>query len=37
MGAIADFFIAYAQPLLDITDGSHEETEKALEVDNVCR
>ena len=36
MGAIAEFFVAYAQPLLDITDGSFEQTEKAFGLAQVC-
>jgi hypothetical protein len=36
VGAIADFFVAYAQPLLDITDGSHEEMQQALGLAQVC-
>ncbi len=36
MGAIADAFVAYAQPLLDQTDGSHEELSKAFAISQVC-
>ncbi len=30
MGAIAEAFAAFAQPLIDQTDGSPEQVEKAL-------
>lgn len=36
MGAIADFFVAYAQPLLDCSDGSLEDTRKAFGLAQVC-
>ncbi len=36
MGAIADGFVAFAQPLLDQTDGSMEELNKALAVGQLC-
>ena len=36
MGAIADAIVAYAQPLLDSTDGSTEELEKAFAVAQIC-
>jgi SEC-C motif len=36
MGAIADAFVAFAQPLIDQTDGSHEELEKALAMTQLC-
>jgi hypothetical protein len=36
MGAMADAFAAYAQPLLDQTDGSEEQLNKALAVSMVC-
>ena len=32
MGAIADAFVAYAQPLIDSTDGSFEQVDKALKM-----
>ena len=36
MGAIAEAFVAYAQPLLSQTDGSQEQLEKALAVSQFC-
>jgi hypothetical protein len=30
MGALAEAFVAYAQPLLDQTDGSEEQLNKVL-------
>ena len=36
MGAIAEAFVAYAQPLLDQTDGSHEELNKAFAMSQLC-
>ena len=36
MGAIADAFVAYAQPLLDQTDGSHEQLNKAFAMSQLC-
>jgi len=36
MGAIAEAFAAYAQPLLDETDGSIEELNKALSLSQLC-
>ena len=36
MGAIADAIAAYAQPLLDETDGSLEQMNKALAVTQLC-
>jgi hypothetical protein len=36
MGAIADAFVAYAQPLLDQTDGSEEELNKAFSISQLC-
>jgi preprotein translocase subunit SecA len=36
MGAIADGIMAYAQPLLDQTDGSLEELNKALAITQLC-
>jgi uncharacterized protein YecA (UPF0149 family) len=36
MGAIADAIVAYAQPLLDETDGSHEQLNKALKMSQLC-
>ncbi len=36
MGAIADAFVAYAQPLIDQTDGSQEEMEKAFAISQLC-
>jgi uncharacterized protein YecA (UPF0149 family) len=36
MGAIADAFVAYAQPLLDQTDGSEEEMSKAFAISQLC-
>jgi uncharacterized protein YecA (UPF0149 family) len=36
MGAIADAFVAYAQPLLDQTDGSLEQMNKAFAISQLC-
>lgn len=36
MGAIAEGIMAYAQPLLDQTDGSVEQMNKALAISQVC-
>ena len=33
MGAIAEGFVAYAQPLLDQTDGSEEQMNKAFAIE----
>jgi preprotein translocase subunit SecA len=36
MGAIADAMVAYAQPLLDETDGSMEDMNRALTLSQLC-
>jgi hypothetical protein len=36
MGAIAEGFVAYTQPLLDQTDGSEEELNKAFKISQLC-
>ncbi len=36
MGAIAEAFVAFAQPLIDETDGSHEQVSKAFEMSQLC-
>ncbi len=36
MGAIADAFAAYAQPLIDQTDGSFEQVQRALALGQLC-
>lgn len=36
MGAIAEAFVAYAQPLLDETDGSLEQMNKAFAMSQLC-
>jgi hypothetical protein len=36
MGAIANAFVTYAQPLLDGTDGSEEALNKALTISQFC-
>ena len=36
MGAIADAFAAYAQPLLDQTDGSEGQLNKAFTISQLC-
>ena len=36
MGAIAEAFVAFAQPLLDQTDGSFEQMNKALSIAQAC-
>ena len=36
MGAIAEALVAYAQPLLDQTDGSQEQLSKAFAISQLC-
>jgi uncharacterized protein YecA (UPF0149 family) len=36
MGAIAEGFVAYAQPLLDQTDGSEAQLNKAFMISQLC-
>ncbi len=36
MGVIAEGVVAYAQPLLDQTDGSEEQLNKALAISQIC-
>lgn len=36
MGAIAEAFVAYAQPLLDQTDGSDGQLNKAFAISQLC-
>jgi hypothetical protein len=36
MGAMADSMAAYAQPLVDMTDGSEEEMNRAFSVAKIC-
>jgi SEC-C motif len=36
MGAIAEGLVAYAQPLIDQTDGSHEQLNKAFAISQIC-
>jgi hypothetical protein len=36
MGAIAEGFVAYAQPLLDQTDGSQAQLSKAFAISQFC-
>jgi SEC-C motif len=36
MGAIAEAFVAFAQPLLDQTDGSQEQLNKAFAISQLC-
>jgi len=36
MGAIADAIVGYAQPLIDQTDGSLEQMDKALAISQAC-
>jgi hypothetical protein len=36
MGALAEGLVAYAQPLLDQTDGSVEEMNKAFSISTLC-
>jgi hypothetical protein len=36
MGAIAEGIVAYAQPLLDQTDGSMEQLNKAITISQLC-
>ena len=36
MGAMAESFVAYAQPLLDQTDGSEEQLNKAFAITQLC-
>jgi hypothetical protein len=35
MGALAEAIVAYAQPLIDQTDGSHEQSNKALAISQL--
>ena len=36
MGVMAESIVAYAQPLLDATDRSHEQMQKALSIAQMC-
>jgi hypothetical protein len=36
MGAIADAIMAYAEPLIEGTDGSHEQLQNALTLTQLC-
>ena len=36
MGIMAESIVAYAQPLLDETDGSHEQMQNALSIAQFC-
>ena len=36
MGALAEAFVAYAQPLIDQTDGSEEQLNKAFAISQLC-
>jgi hypothetical protein len=36
MGAMAEAFVTFAQPLLDQTDGSEEDLKKALSISQLC-
>jgi hypothetical protein len=36
MGALAEAFVAYAQPLLDQTDGSQEQMQEAFTISQLC-
>ena len=36
MGAMAEAFVAYAQPLLDQTDGSQEQLQNAFALSQLC-
>jgi hypothetical protein len=36
MGAIAEGIVAFAQPLIDQTDGSHEQLNKAFALSQLC-
>ena len=36
MGALADALVAYARPLLDQTDGSEEQLNKAFAISQLC-
>ena len=36
MGAIAEAFVAYAKPMLDQTDGSEEQLNKAFAISQLC-
>ncbi len=36
MGLMAESMAAYAQPLLDATDGSHEQMQNALSIAQMC-
>ena len=36
MGLMAESMVAYAQPLLDETDGSHEQMQNAMSIAQMC-
>ena len=36
MGVIAEGIVAYAQPLIDLSDGSHEGLQRAFSLSQVC-
>lgn len=36
MGVIAESIVAYAQPLLDETDGSHKQVQNAMSIAQMC-
>jgi hypothetical protein len=36
MGAMAEAFVAFAQPLIDQTDGSQEQLQKAFDISQLC-
>ena len=36
MGAMAEAFVAFAQPLIDQTDGSQEQLNKAFAISQLC-
>ena len=36
MGAIAEAIVAYAQPLIDVSDGSMEQVQKAMSLGQLC-
>ena len=36
MGVIAESMVAYAQPLLKATDGSHEQMQNAFSIAQIC-
>lgn len=36
MGAIADAFVAYIQPLIDSSDGFREQLDKAFAIGQAC-